>query len=568
MRSIPSFVTERNNIIKKNGKKFGFIHPATYDIAMTGMTAITLSNLVNSLETWRFERVFLPWNPLIEPNSMENHLTLSNMDIIGFTSQFEPDYLIVGWMLKKAKIPLDNKTRKKSKQSFPPLFVGGPCAGGNPFPLLDFVDGFFLGDAENSLPTFLKLVDEKGIDKFWNDPALFNGIKGFWTPHALESHNKPYSTVFEDKKFEEVAGEWYSRFDFVTLDATPYPIKQTFCTLPTHHPYAPVKGQAFQLEIGRGCSHACRFCMIGSGMFSPARYRSLERLLQIAQKGLQLTGVNKIDIFGTNLSDFPQLNDLCWTLVNEGIELSIATLRPDKVSDEIIEAVHNGGQSKITIAPETGSEKLRYKLCKKISNDRVLEATETIFENGIPMLKNFFLTGLPKETDEDRLAIIELVKKQRHIAKDSNLEDIRIKVDINPMVPKWQTPLKNWVNYFLPENRLGFQETLIKMHTQLNTLSYIRAKKVSFNEFLAQTWLTHLEGPINMLFDSLKLRSHAPLSIHGGHYFLNDFKDLLDSILETIWNEFKRSHWKVNHRVRATNHSDEIFTKHYVKINE
>jgi len=533
---------------------------------MAGMTGITLANLVNSLATWRFERIFLPWNPSIEPNSMENGLTLSNMDIIGFTSQFEPNYLIVGWMLKKAKIPLNNIARKTSKQTFPPLFVGGPCAGANPFPLLDFVDGFFLGDAENSLPTFLKLVDEKGIEEFWKSPTVFNEIKGFWTPHALESHEKSYSKLFKDKLFEEIAGEWYSRFDFVDLNATPYPMQQTFCTLPTHHPYAPVKGQTFQLEIGRGCSHTCRFCMIGSGMFSPARYRSLERLLEIVQEGLLLTEVNKVDIFGMNLSDFSQLNDLCWALVNDGIEVSIATLRPDKVSQDIIEAVHKGGQSKLTIAPETGTDRLRSALCKQISNDQVLEATKIIFETGIPTLKNFFLTGLPNETEGDRKAIIELVKEQLKIAESSDVKDPLIKVDINPMVPKWQTPLKSWVYFFLPENRIQFQEILIELRTQLNTIPHMKPKEVSFNGFLAQTWLTHLEDPINMLFESLPLKSHAPLSVHGGHYYLSSFQNYLDDILKSTWNKFKTNHWKVSHRVRATNRSDEEFTKQYTLL--
>lgn len=568
MRSIPPFVTEKNVIIKNQAKTFGFIHPSTYDIAMAGMTAITLANLVNSLKTWRFERIFLPWNPLIEPNSMENNLTLSNMDIIGFTSQFEPDYLSVGWMLKRAHIPLDNKSRKTSKQKFPPVFVGGPCAGANPFPLLDFVDGFFLGDSEHSLPTFLKFIDEKGIETFWKDPSFFNEIQGFWTPHALEAEDKPYSTLFKGKTFKEVAGEWYPRFDFVNLEETPYPLQQIFCTLPIRHPYAPVKGQTFQLEIGRGCSHACRFCMIGSGMFSPARYRSLERLLEIVHEGLSLTGVNRIDIFGTNLSDFSQLEDLCWALVNEDLEISIATLRPDKVSQDIIEAVQKGGQSKITIAPETGSEKLRYKLCKRISNEQVLEATKIIFENGISKIKNFFLTGLPHESDEDRTEIIELVKKQRDIGKGLNVKSMRIQVDINPLVPKWQTPLKNWVYYFLPENRTRFHETLIKLRSKLNKFSHIKPKTVSFNEFLAQTWLTHLDRPINMFFKKLPERSHASLSIQGGHHFLHKFRDCLDDILQTTWTEFQQSHWKVIHRVRARNKSDEIFTKRYRVLSE
>lgn len=90
----------------------------------------------------------------------------------------------------------------------------------------------------------------------------------------------------------------------------------------------------------------------------------------------------------------------------------------------------------------------------------MLEATKIIFESGIPTLKNFFLIGLSNETNEDRTAIIELVKEQCQIAKSSGVNDPLIKVDIYPMVPKWQTPLKNWVYHFLPENRLRFQEIL------------------------------------------------------------------------------------------------------------
>ena len=490
------------------------------------------------------------------------------MDVLGFTSQFELGYLVVGWMLKKAGIPINNIKRRDGKSKFPPVFVGGPCAGANPFPLLDLVDGFFLGDAENSLPTFLITVEEKGINGFWNHPAEFNEIKGFWTPHSLESNGAPYSSLFNDKTFEGVAGPWYSRFDFADLDKTQYPLQQTLCTLPDHHPHAPVKGQTFQLEIGRGCSHGCRFCMIGSGMFNPARYRSLERLLEIAREGVKATGVTKVDLFGMNLSDFPRLNDLCWALVNEGLELSIATLRPDKVSPELIEAVRKGDQSSLTIAPETGTDRLRDALCKVITNEQVLEATTIIFESGIPTLKNFFLAGLPTETDDDRTSIVELVKKQHQIAKNSGLKDPLIKVDVNPMVPKWQTPLKHWVHNFLPENRSRFREVLIKLRSRLNEIPNTRPKEVIFNEFLAQTWLTHLEEPINGLLEPMPLKSHAPISINGGHQYLHEFRERLDAILENTWNEFEKSNWEVRHRVKATSRSDEEFTKQYAILTQ
>jgi hypothetical protein len=179
MPSTPSFLKERNVSIGDTGNTFGFIYPATYDIAMAGMTTITLANLVNSLPTWCFERTFHPWNPVLQPLSMEHSLSLSQMDILGFTSQFEPDYLVVGWILVKSKLPLHNQARRESEHSYPPLMVGGPCAGANPYPLLDLVDGFFLGDAERSLPKFLKMIEDKGIDEFRMHPEEFNTIQGF-----------------------------------------------------------------------------------------------------------------------------------------------------------------------------------------------------------------------------------------------------------------------------------------------------------------------------------------------------------------------------------------------------
>jgi len=563
MNSTPSFLKERNVSIGEGRHSFGFLYPATYNIAMAGMTTVTLANLVNSVPNWRFERVVLPWNPSVEPRSMEHNLNLSQMEVLGFTSQFEPDYLVVGWMLNKAHIPLHNHARKDSEQLFPPLFVGGPCAGANPFPLLDFADGFFLGDAENSLPHILRLLDQRGIAEFWKHPEEFNTIHGFWTPHALESKGKKYSELFRGKTFEEVAGNWYRQFEFVNLDKAPYPLKQTISTLPDHHPYAPVKGETFQLEIGRGCSHSCRFCMIGSGMFHPARYRSLDRLLELVEEGVKLTGVKRVDVFGMNLSDFSQLEDLCWELVNMDLEISLATLRPDKVSHEIIEAIHKGGQKNITIAPETGTEKLRYALCKHISDEQILNATQIIFEVGIPKLKNFFLIGLPNETEQDRTNIVQLAKQQVEIANRSGIESPLIKVDVNPLVPKWQTPLKNWVYYYLPENREEFHKTLIKIKSQLNNIDKIKAKSVHFDEFLAQTWLTHLTEPINILLSQFPLKSHAPLSLYGGYVYLEHYEQRLDDMLDLIWTSFKVNDLKVKHRVHATTRSDDYFTHQY-----
>ena len=103
MNSIAQFITERNLELKESGKKFGFIYPAYYNVGMGGMTISALSNIVNNYSNWSFERFFLPRNPSVETLSVESKSTLSKMDLLGFTSQFELDYLTVLWLLKKAK---------------------------------------------------------------------------------------------------------------------------------------------------------------------------------------------------------------------------------------------------------------------------------------------------------------------------------------------------------------------------------------------------------------------------------------------------------------------------------
>jgi radical SAM superfamily enzyme YgiQ (UPF0313 family) len=307
--------------------------------------------------------------------------------------------------------------------------------------------------------------------------------------------------------------------------------------------------------------------MIGSGMFSPARYRSLDRLLEIAELGAKETGVNKIDIFGTNLSDFSQLKELCWELVNKGYEISIATLRPDKVTKEIIEALVNGGTKSLTIAPEAGTDNLRRLMGKKVTNEQVLNATSMIFEGGIPILKDFFLTGLPNENMDDKQALINLVEIQQKIALTSDIEDPLLKVDINPLVPKWQTPLKNWVYHYLPKNRSKLKESMNMFHSTFRKMEIVRPKLVSFMSFLGQTWLTHLIDPINNFTSEMDMNTHIPISRNGAFY-LKRYTETLDKVLINTWNEFESSNWEVRHDINSTNRSDEYFTKQARKIME
>ncbi|MHA1373043.1 MAG: radical SAM protein [Promethearchaeota archaeon] len=564
MTSKPSFIHERNVVIKDTGRKFGLIFPSTYNIGMGGMTVAVLSEIVNRLKNWQFERFFIPWSPFVESRSIEHDLSLSQVDVIGFTAQFEVTYLALGWFLKKAGIPIDNLKRKKGNGKYPLVVIGGPCSHANPFPLIDIADGFFIGDAENSLPLFLQQI-ENSESTFWNEINKFQDVPGFWSPHFLDLRDKEkYSELFKDKSFEKVAGEWHSRAEFVNLNDETYPLKQIVTELPNYHPYAPFKGKAFQLEIGRGCDHGCRFCMV-SQLLRKGRFRSYKKLLDILLQGMRETNVNIVDVFGTNLSDFPKLTELCWDIVNQGYEISLATLRPDKVNQDLLEALYKGGQRSITIATETGTERLRKVIGKPIRDEKIYGAIKMISESKIPSLKNFFLIGLPTETNHDREALVNMVIEEYKILSKGDIKKPILKVDVNPFIPKWQTPFKNYIYHFLPEHRIEFANTMLKIYQKFDSMQGIKPKQTSLSYSLAQTWITHLKIPINHILKKTPFKNHVYSTIYAP-FFLYRFKNQLDEILKNQWLEFVQNEWKVNHPIKATYQDDEYFTTEYQKI--
>ena len=75
--------------------------------------------------------------------------------------------------------------------------------------------------------------------------------------------------------------------------------------------------------------------------------------------------------------------------------------------------LRESGERTITIAPETGSDRLRRVINKTVTNDEILDRAELIFASGIENLKLYYMIGLPTETDEDLVAIRDLTLQMR-----------------------------------------------------------------------------------------------------------------------------------------------------------
>ena len=91
-----------------------------------------------------------------------------------------------------------------------------------------------------------------------------------------------------------------------------------------------------------------------------------------------------------------------------GYSLSPGLLRLDDLTPTIVSLLKESGERSLTIAPETGSDRLRRVINKTITNEEILDRAELIFSTGIESLKLYYMIGLPTEDDADLVAIRDL----------------------------------------------------------------------------------------------------------------------------------------------------------------
>ena len=150
-------------------------------------------------------------------------------------------------------------------------------------------------------------------------------------------------------------------------------------------------------------------------------------------------------------------------LEEEGLEVSISSIRADSLTEELVSSLRRGGHRTLTVAPEAGTERLRHVIRKDISDAQIYEACALVRAHGIPNLKCYFMIGLPTETDEDIEAIPDLATRllERLRVPSAQGEPFgRLTLSISSFVPKPWTPFQ-WVA-FDPVNRLEAKLRTIK----------------------------------------------------------------------------------------------------------
>lgn len=399
------------NIIQKNPLKtnirLGLCYPNIYRTAMSSLGFEVIYNLINERnDTW-CERIIYPNTRSIESNS-----PMKDYNIISFTIQYEQDYFNVLKMLKAGEIPLKRKDRTDSD---PLIIAGGPCASSNPAPLSKYIDLFVVGDGE--------LILNKLLDKY------------------LEKNDRRL------KKYLDIPGVYLPKYNNKTKIAIinnmdkAYHITYPIIVETTSEEYMPVFKNSIMLNVSRGCSRGCRFCMSGY-LYRPMRETSLEKLFEIAEETRNNTGLNKITLIGAGVSDYSKIDELINGLQERGFQISTPSLRIESITKSTLSSLKKSGMKTLTIAPET-IYKLRKSLNKEIEDEKIF----TVIKNAISMnlnLKLYFIIGIPNESSEDIKELAEYIKLIDRLKTKKN----SITFSVNPLIPKPHTPIQ-WEQYNL-----------------------------------------------------------------------------------------------------------------------
>lgn len=89
--------------------------------------------------------------------------------------------------------------------------------------------------------------------------------------------------------------------------------------------FIPALGHSFLLGVSRGCTRGCRFCMTGY-IYRPRRETSLGKLIKIAERGREVTNLNKISLIGSSVSDYSKLKNYVRVYLKEILKLACLLL--------------------------------------------------------------------------------------------------------------------------------------------------------------------------------------------------------------------------------------------------
>lgn len=376
--------------------RVALLYPNSYAVAMASLGFQAVWARLNAIPNVACERVV--WSPDEPPagvlKSLETGRPLDQFELIAVSISDELDLGNLALALRDGRVaPL----RSERDELAPPVVAGGPLTQSNPRPLAAFADVVVNGDSEGLLDALVRPAETAPNRASYL--AELDSLEGLYIPardgddppparHAVQADRPAYSQVW-----------------------TPY------SALP----------DMFLVEVSRGCSRRCAFCLSAS-TDTPERRFDREAIWERVP-----AEAPRVGFVGAAVTDHPALRELLARTVARGQGVGVSSLRADRLDGELVRLLVEGGMRTLTVASDATSERLRRSIRKGISEDHLRHAAELAREHFAGSLKLYVIVGLPDETDED---VEECIALCRELATR-----VRLVVNVNPFVPKLGTPL-------------------------------------------------------------------------------------------------------------------------------
>ncbi|MDB4940531.1 MAG: hypothetical protein JWP97_65 [Labilithrix sp.] len=330
------------------------------------------------------------------PVSYESLRPLEEFPVIAASVAYEIEIGGLVRMLEAASIPALRTERDARRHPF--VLAGGPLTFSNPLPLAPFCDALVIGEAEVITVEVLRVLESTAshADRL----AALARIPHVFVP---EIHGAILPSVAK-----------------VPDDMIP-----AYAAIRSPHM---VLSDMFLVETERGCSRRCTYCVMRRSTNGGMRLAPMERILELVPHDAKRVG-----LVGAAVSDHPRIVDIVNTLTDQGREVGLSSLRPDRLKDDFVAALARAGYRTLTTAMDGPSEKMRELLERRAKEKHLIRCAELARQHGMHTLKLYLMIGLPGETDDD---IDECARFTTELSKI-----VPVALGIAPFCAKRNTPM-------------------------------------------------------------------------------------------------------------------------------
>lgn len=347
-------------------------------------------------------------------------------ELLGFSISWELDYINILKLLEFLEIPIWAKERNNNH---PLVFGGGAVLTANPEPFAEFFDIILLGDGENLLENFLNAYKQIRNAERQNKLLHLAKVPGVYVPSLYEViYESPDGII---KSIQPITAEVPAQIEKQTYRGN---ILSASSVVTEKAAWENI----YMIEVVRSCPEMCRFCL-ASYLTLPFRAANLETsLIPAIERGLEIT--NRIGLLGASVTQHPEFNTLIDYLSQpkfDNIRLSIASVRTNTVTEKLARTLAKRGTRSLTIAVESGSERLRKIINKKLENQEIEQAAVNAKSGGLTGLKLYGMVGIPGEEIEDLEETIAMMRALKKAAPG-----LRLTLGCSTFVPKAHTPFQ------------------------------------------------------------------------------------------------------------------------------